>query len=150
MNDAGEEAPVLLAPENLGRLFYQRDAFMKALGVELIDIGPGTATVRMTVGKKHLNFNGTCHGGAIFSLADCAFGLSSNSHGVAAAGICANIMYQAAAREGDILTSTSRETSRSRKLATYDINVIAEETGLIASFTSTVYIIGTPHTDTVK
>ncbi len=150
MSDAGEKTTELLSPADLGRLFCQRDAFMKTMGVEMVDIGPGTATVRMTVGKQHLNFNGRCHGGAIFSLADCAFGFSSNSHGVVAAGISVNIMYHAAAREGDVLTSTSRETTRSRKLATYEIDVVGEKDDLIASFASTVYIIGTPHTDTVK
>jgi LAO/AO transport system kinase len=41
----------------------------------------GWATVRMTVGPQHLNFNGGCHGGAIFSLADTALGMACNSHG---------------------------------------------------------------------
>ena len=48
--------------------------------------GPGRAEVAMTVDARHLNFNGGCHGGAIFALADSAFGLASNSHGPVAAG----------------------------------------------------------------
>ena len=50
----------------------------------------------MTVDARHLNFNGGCHGGAIFALADSAFGLASNSHGPVAAGIDAHITFQAA------------------------------------------------------
>lgn len=126
-------------------MFSRRDGFMKALGIDIIDIGLGTATVRMAVSKDHLNFNGSCHGGAIFSLADCAFGVSSNTHGVMAAGIDAHITYQAAAYVGEILTARSREISRSRKIATYKIEVESEKNGLIASFTGTVYIIGKPH-----
>lgn len=131
--------------EELKLMFSQRDEFMKTLGIKIVDMGPGTATVSMTVRKEHLNFNGSCHGGAIFSLADCAFGASSNTHGVMAAGIDAHIVYQAAAYVGEMLKAHSREISRSRKIATYQIEVQSERNGLIASFTGTVYIIGKPH-----
>jgi hypothetical protein len=63
--------------------------------------GPGSAEVAMTVEPRHLNFNGGCHGGAIFSLADSAFGLASNSHGPLASGIAAHITYQAGVRAGE-------------------------------------------------
>ena len=52
----------------------------------------------MTVDARHLNFNGGCHGGAIFALADSAFGLASNSHGPVAVGIDAHITFQAPVR----------------------------------------------------
>jgi len=131
--------------KDLKLMFSRQDSFMRALGADIIDIGPGTATVRMAISKDHLNFNGSCHGGCIFALADCAFGVSSNTHGVMAAGIDAHITYQAAAYVGEILTARSREISRSRKIATYRIEVESENNGLIASFTGTVYIIGIPH-----
>jgi len=53
-----------------------KDRFARAMGVSFVDSGPGQATLAMTVGEQHLNFNGTCHGGAIFALADAAFGLN--------------------------------------------------------------------------
>lgn len=134
-----------LPPGELGRLFTQQDAFMESLGVELIDIGEGTARVSMCVQPQHLNFNQTCHGGVIFSLADCAFGVSSNSHGVVAAGINAHISYQAPAHLGETLIATSTEKSRSRKLATYNIEVSGENEKCIASFTGTVYILDKTH-----
>ena len=145
MTDIGEKNKSGIPLEDMKLMFSRRDGFMKALGIEIVDVGPGTATVRLPVSKDHLNFNGSCHGGCIFSLADCAFGVSSNSHGVMAAGIDAHIVYQAAAYEGEILTARSREISRSRKIAIYQINVKSEKSGLIAMFTGTVYIIGTPH-----
>ncbi len=129
----------------LSLMFSRRDGFMNTIGAEITDIGKGTATVRMCVGESHLNFNGSCHGGAIFSLADCAFGVSSNSHGVKAAGIDAHIVYQAAAYIGEILTAHSYEISRSRKIASYRVKVEGDRCGLIASFTGTVYIVGKPH-----
>ena len=56
------------------------------LGIAFRAGGPGRAEVAMTVDARHLNFNGGCHGGAIFALADTAFGLASNSHGPVAVG----------------------------------------------------------------
>ena len=122
-----------------------RDRFARAMGVTLVDGGPGHATVAMTVREQHLNFNGSCHGGAIFALADAAFGLASNSHGAVAAGIDAHITYQAAAGLGDELTATGLEVSRSRRLAVYRIDVARADGTMISSFTGTVYITTQHH-----
>jgi acyl-CoA thioesterase len=99
----------------------------------------------MTVGEQHLNFSGSCHGGAIFAFADAAFGLASNSHGAIAAGIDAHITYQCAAALGDELTATAVEVSRSRKLAVYRIDVTRADGTVISSFTGTVYVTARHH-----
>jgi acyl-CoA thioesterase len=122
-----------------------RDPFVASLGIRCTDAGPGRAAVAMTVGASHLNFNGTCHGGVIFSLADAAFGLASNSHGHLAAGIDAHITYHVAAQAGDVLTATAVEVSRTRKLGVYRIDVARGDAALIASFTGTVYVTSKPN-----
>jgi len=122
-----------------------RDRFARAMGVSLVDGGPGHATVAMTVREQHLNFNGSCHGGVIFAFADAAFGLASNSHGLIAAGIDAHITYQAAAGLGDELTAAAIEVSRSRKLAVYRIDVMRADGAMISSFTGTVYVTARHH-----
>jgi len=139
MNDASPDLPPL---DLLKKQFAERDGFMRALGAELVEINRGAATIRMEVREESLNFNGTCHGGAIFALADCAFGVASNSYGTLAAGIDVHITYNAAARLGDTLTATAREVSRSRKIAVYEIEVKGAEAGIVSAFTGTVYIIG--------
>jgi phenylacetic acid degradation protein PaaD len=121
------------------------DRFAQAMGVRFVDGGPGYARVAMKVGEPHLNFNGTCHGGAIFAFADAAFGLASNSHGAIAAGIDAHITYQAAASLGDELTATAVEVSRSRKLAVYRIDVARADGTVVSSFTGTVYVTARHH-----
>jgi acyl-CoA thioesterase len=118
----------------------RRDCFMRLLGAELLEAGPGTAMVRAVVGPEHINFNGTCHGGFTFALADTAFGLASNSRGEIAIGIDAHVAYIAAAREGDALTATAKEISRSRRIGTYEIVVHKSGGRQIARFTGTVFI----------
>ena len=117
-----------------------RDAYLAMMGIELVDCGPGRATVRMTVRPDQLNFIGTCHGGAVFSLADAAFAMSSNTHGPSTVAIDAHIAFTAGAREGEVLTATSREVARSNRLATYRIEVVGPDEAVIAACTGTAYI----------
>ena len=100
---------------------------------------PGTATLRDARRAQHLNFNGTCHGGAIFTLADSAFGLASNSHGVIAAGIDAHVAYHRPARLGERLEARAVEASRGSRVATYRVDVVRGSEP-VASFTGTVYL----------
>jgi len=122
-----------------------RDPLMRLLGIECVGGGPGRAAVSLAVGDRHLNFNGTCHGGVTFALADSAFGLASNSHGVIAAAIDAHITYQVAVKGGDVLTASAIEVSRSRKLGVYRIDVTRQDGALVSTFTGTVYVTDRPN-----
>ena len=121
-----------------------RDNFCSTLGISLIDGGPGYAAVEMQVEARHINFNGGCHGGAIFTLADTAFGLASNSHGPVASGIDAHITFQAGVRAGERLVARASEISRSYRIAVYKVEVVrldaAGGESAVSSFTGTVYI----------
>jgi len=128
----------------LERLFAA-DALAGTLGIALVGGGEGHATVRLTVAAQHLNFNSTCHGGVIFSLADTAFGLASNSRGVAAAAIDAHTTFNTAVRAGEALTAAARERSRGRRLATYGVDVTRGDGRLVSTFTGTVFVLGDPH-----
>jgi LAO/AO transport system ATPase/phenylacetic acid degradation protein PaaD len=123
-----------------------RDGLCASLGISVVAGGPGRSTVAMTVAAQHLNFNGGCHGGAIFALADSAFGLASNSHGPLASGIDAHITYQAAVGAGDTLVARATEVHRSRRIAVYRVDVVRSRHGAddvaVSSFTGTVYIKG--------
>jgi acyl-CoA thioesterase len=121
------------------------DPFVNAVGIRAVDAGPGHATVKLDVRPEHINFNGKCHGGAIFTLADTAFGLASNSHGLIAVGIDAHITYHVAADAGDTLTATAVEISRNRRIAVYRIEVARGDGALVAGFTGTVYVLAKPN-----
>jgi len=122
------------------------DGLCQTLGITFRDGGPGRAEVALTVDLRHLNFNRGCHGGAIFALADSAFGLASNSHGPVAAGIDAHITFQAAVAAGDTLVARAVEVQRSRRIGVYRIDVVRVEMEgsetPVSSFTGTVYIKG--------
>ncbi|HJU21767.1 MAG TPA: methylmalonyl Co-A mutase-associated GTPase MeaB [Casimicrobiaceae bacterium] len=125
--------------ERVARL-SARDPFVRALGIDCIAGGTGSATTRLRIAARHLNFNGGCHGGVIFALADAAFGLASNSHGALASGIEAHIAFHVGVRDGDVLTARATEIARGNKLATYRVDVTRDDATLVASFSGTVYV----------
>jgi len=118
--------------------FFKNDRFAGYIGIELVEAGPGTAVARLKIEERHLNGVGIVHGGAVFSLADLAFAVASNSHGTVALAINADIAFLKAASEG-VLTARAREVSRNRKLATYRIDVTDSDDEMIAVFQGTVY-----------
>jgi acyl-CoA thioesterase len=122
----------------------RRDTFARDLGIDVIEAAPGRAVTRVRVEARHVNFNGVCHGGLTFTLADAAFGYACNSHGVMSAGIDVHMMYNTAARVGDILTATAVEIARSAKLSNYRIDVVRADGTLIAGMSGTAFITGKP------
>ncbi|MFQ5517444.1 MAG: hotdog fold thioesterase [Acidimicrobiia bacterium] len=115
------------------------DPYAVGLGAELTSADP--IVLAMTVGADHINFHGVAHGGAIFSLADCAFSLASNAAGPAAVAIDTHLAITAAARQGDVLEATAEEITRGRSLATYRVTVSRPaDARIVAMFTGTVFI----------
>ena len=100
--------------------------------MEALEVGPGTAVVRMAVEEGCLNQFGTAHGGATFSLIDEAFELACNSHGTVAVALNVNVSFVAPAMPGDVLTARAVEMSRTRRTATYDIRVTNQRGELVA------------------
>lgn len=112
-------------PEEL-RERIAADPFCETLGVELRELAPGRAVTALEVTDGLLNFHGTPHGGAIYSLADAAFAAASNSHGEAAVALETNISYLEAVDVGTTLTATAEETHLTRRTAEYEVVVAAE------------------------
>ncbi len=124
-----------LIAELLGADSYARD-----LGVELVDVSAGAITVALEVSQAHTNFLGVGHGGMVFSLADCAFSLASNSAGERAVAIDTHLVLTAATRPGEKLKAVVKEVSRGKTLGTYRVDVTREDGRTVALFTGTVYI----------
>jgi phenylacetic acid degradation protein PaaD len=124
---------------------FNRDPAIINLGLKLLASEVGSVTIALDIEDRHLNFNGTCHGGIVFSLADAAFGLAANSHGAVAAGISNNINYYAGSKTGDRLTAKSIEITRSRSLASYSVEVLRNDERIVASLTGTVFITKDEH-----
>ena len=118
--------------------FFKNDRFAEHVGIELLEVSEGRAKAKMEIKDHHLNGIDIAHGGAIFSLADLAFAVASNSHRTIALGINASISYLKAATGGTLIAE-AKEVSLNPKLATYEVRVTDENNDLIAIFLGTVY-----------
>lgn len=123
--------------------FFERDRFAHENGMRIVEVRPGFARTEMTVEPRHLNGVGILQGGALFTLADLAFAVASNSHGVVAVSCQADVTWFKSVRSGK-LTATAEEIARTRKLSTCLIRVTDQDQGLVALFKGVAYIKGTP------
>jgi len=126
--------------EAIAEFMNQHDQLAVEFGMKIEEVSPGFAKVSMEVTSKMLNAVKLCHGGAIFSLADFAFAVASNSHGRVAVALSAQISYPSPAKEGEILQATARELSRTRRTGLYQIEIRKEDGTLVALFTGTVFV----------
>jgi len=123
--------------ENIKK-YFKNDKFAEYSGIELIDVSKGRAKAKLEIKEHHLNSAKVVHGGAIFTLADLAFAVASNSHGTSALSINVSISYLKAAKDG-FLIAEAKEISLNHKLASYSVQVTDEKDNIIAIFQGMVY-----------
>ena len=118
-----------------------KDHASRSLGIECSAVGPGTATVQMTVREAMLNGFGSCHGGIITTVADTAFGLACNSHNVWTVASGFDVDIVAPGYAGDVLTASAAEVSRAGRTGVYDITVRNQDDKLVAVFRGRSYSV---------
>lgn len=121
---------------------FEKDYFAKSIGLEIIEIGQGSAKIRAVVNKQMLNAMGNTHGAALFALADFALAVASNSYGEAAVSTNVSINYIRASQEGCILEAVATEESRTRKTGLYRIEIRDEKGQKLALAHGSVYLLG--------
>jgi acyl-CoA thioesterase len=117
----------------------ERDAFSAWLGLELLEIRPRYAAVRMTVRPDMMNGFGVCHGGVTFGLADSAFAFAANTNGRVTVSIDNSITYPASVSAGDVLTAIATEEGAANRIAFYAVRVTNQHHSVVALFRGTVY-----------
>ena len=118
---------------------WRNDRASKALGMQVLAIGPGSATLCMTVREDMLNGHDICHGGLITTLADSAFAFACNSYNevTVASGFDVNLI--AAGKLGDVLTATAVEVSKTGRTGVYDVTVRNQRGEAVAAFRGRSY-----------
>lgn len=124
--------------KTIKQFFSAEDQFARHSGIELLEMGLGWAKTRMKIEPYHMNGAKTVHGGAIFTLADFAFAVASNSHGTLAMGINASVSFVKAATQGT-LYAEAREQSLNPKLASYSVRITDDDDAVVAIFQGMVY-----------
>lgn len=126
-----------LSPDDLARAcaeaMWKEDDASRGLGMEIVDVRCGQATLTMTVQPHMVNGQRLAHGGFIFLLADSAFAFACNSHNERAVAAQCDIAFIKPGRLGDRLVATAREISRNGRSGIYDVRVTAGDQ-VIAEF----------------
>ena len=117
----------------------QEEPLARLFNIRLKDVDDGYALCEMEFTESMENIYGAAHGGAIFSLIDEAFEISSNSHDNVAVALNMNVTYMRAPKKNSTLTAESREINRTRRTASYYITV-QEGANLIAVCQALVYV----------
>jgi len=134
-------AEALALARDVGQAMWSRDHATNALGMQLVSIAPGTATITMRVRPDMVNGHHICHGGMIFSLADTAFAYACNSYNKNTVASACHIDFLAPAKEGETLEAEAVEQSASGRTGVYDITVRTTHGKTIALFRGKSYRI---------
>ena len=116
----------------------KQDKFAQFLGIEIIEQKPGYAKVKLPVRTELLNGLDMVHGGVVFSLADYAFAVASNTSERLAVALSAHVTYSKPGR-GPYLTAEAREVTSANRTGTYAAEICTKDGELIATFTGVAY-----------
>ena len=126
-----------LSPDDLARAcadaMWEQDDASKGLGMTIVAIGPGHATLSMTVKPEMVNGQRIAHGGFIFTLADSTFAFACNTYNERAVAAQCHVTFIRPGKLGDVLVASAREISRTGRSGIYDVRVTTGET-VIAEF----------------
>ena len=129
--DAGSEESRFIYPPPIA----------KTLGFNLIDVGPGTATVEIVADvERHANPMGTIHGGVFCDMADAAIGtahVTSLAEGESFTTIDLQINFFRPVWNGR-LRAIARPVNLGRQISRYVCDILTDDDKLIAQVASTV------------
>jgi acyl-CoA thioesterase len=123
---------------------YPRDPASQALDIEVDEVVPGRARLRMRVTDRMLNGHGLAHGGYLFLLADAAFAYASNSHGPVALAQHAQIIFIQPATAGTVLVAEATERVRTGRTGIYDVTVRRADGATVAEFRGQSVVLARP------
>jgi acyl-CoA thioesterase len=116
----------------------RQDSFRELLGIEVLDVKDGYSKLSLKIAREHTNFLGATHGGAIFTLADCAFAEAVNFGDKRAVAVQVSINFLRPSSEGDVLIAEAAKVSEGKTFALYNITV-SKEDKLVALFSGLAY-----------
>ena len=119
----------------------ENDYASEWMGIEVLAISDGHATIRMTLRQEMLNGFGMAHGGMIFAFGDTAFALACNPAVQApgeensitvASGVDINFIRPGI--PGRILTAEATRRQQSGRSGIYDVTVRDSRNVVVAEF----------------
>jgi acyl-CoA thioesterase len=115
-----------------------KDPFIRFLGISVDAIEKGYSRCSVVIRDEMLNFNGAVHGGLIFSLADVAFSIASNSDHLPSFALDVSGSFLKTAQVGDKVVAEAKIIHTTKRTGLYRMEVF-KGNELIATFNGTVF-----------
>lgn len=119
---------------------FEESEFSRLLGMHIIEAWDGYAKVSMDCAGKGNDHN-SVHGGAIFSLADQAFAIASNSSGIPHVAVSVSIQYIAPAKGP--LVAVAKRIAKSADTDIFRVRIYEKEK-IVATFDGTAFCTRSP------
>ena len=104
---------IALSPDEIARAcadaMWKEDDASKGLGMKIVEVKPGFATLTMTVEPHMVNGQRIAHGGFIFLLADSTFAFACNSHNQRAVAAQCDITFIRPGKLGPYFANSRRD-----------------------------------------
>ena len=118
------------------RNIFKDDRFALENGMIIDDAGENYAKCSLEIEDRHKNAMGAVMGGAIFTLADFAFGVAANNKGFGTVSINSSIAFLGAAK-GERLIAEARCIKNGRTTCYYTVSVTDDRGTKVAEITVT-------------
>ena len=122
------------SPRAVADAMYSRDHAAQALGMQIVAVNRGSATVSMQVRQDMVNGHDICHGGYMALLCDTAFAYACNSYNLNTVASGFSIEILAPAKLGDTLVAVGVEQAQRGRQGVYDIKLTNQSGDIIALF----------------
>jgi acyl-CoA thioesterase len=118
--------------------FLENDYASEWMGIEVLKLDDGHATIRMTLRQEMLNGFGMAHGGMIFAFGDTAFALACNPASTPAGTAGADgdtitvasgvdINFLKPAFTGQVITAVANRRAHAGRSGLYDVQIYAAD-----------------------
>ncbi len=122
----------------------KHDKLLRLMQMKIEEATPEYARVTMPLLEQHKNGMGVAHGGAIFALADVAFGAASNAdRDCGVVNMMSSIEYLRTGRVGPLMAE-ARAVRIGGHIANYDVQIFDGEGALIARAIVSGYLTDVP------
>jgi len=115
--------------------------FMKLLGIHTVDVGGDRAVLELTAQPILENPYGIVHGGALYTLADCACGMAARGDGRSHVTLSSSFNFLRPGRLGDTIRATATVRRRGGSTCYVEVEVTDSAGELLCGGNSTFYCI---------
>ena len=129
---------------NMDNYVARHDRLVRHLQMEVEVATPEFSRVTMPISEHHKNGMGVAHGGAIFALADVAFGAAANAgRKTGVVSLTSSIEFLNPGRVSP-LTGEARVVRAGHHVVSYDVRILDGDGALVARAVSTGFVTDMP------